>query len=118
VYNREKSKILTLVASGARTATVASEGSGIFGQYDDLLLCLKITAATSTSTILLSYQVSFDQGVTWLTHSSMTVSAGGGAAENIFLNVTACGSMGRVNCVYGGAGTITFAVYADLKKHG
>lgn len=115
MYNREKSKLLTLVASASRSATFASDGSAIFGQYDELFLFLDVTVVASTGTITVNYQVSFDNGATWQTHTAMTISAG---VSQRSVKVTGCCGYGRVNCVYGGAGNITFAVYADLKKIG
>jgi len=114
-YNRGKNMILTLVPSASRGATFNSDGSGIFGNFDELFLFLDVTVVASTGTIQVNYQVSFDQGATWQTHTAMTISAG---VSQRSVKVTGCCSYGRVNCVYAGAGNVTFAVYADLKKVG
>jgi hypothetical protein len=106
---------LTLIPSASRTATITSAGDKLASQYDELLLALNVTVVASTGTVLVDYQVSFDDGTTWLTHSSMTISAG---VSTRFLNVSKIGAMGRVLCTYGGAGAITFAVYAVYKKIG
>lgn len=103
---------MVLLASASRSATISSVGDKLAAQYDELLLCINVSTG-GTSTWVLNYQVSFDDGTTWLTHSSVGPSSGNQA---LFLNVSKIGAMGRVNCVYGGSGSGIFAVYGVYKK--
>ena len=117
VYGK-KTRIRNDFPSAARTSTVASEGSALPEAFDEALLMINITAVSGTvPTLVVSYQVSPDDGTTWFTKSSTaTLNATG---QTLVTLPDTIGRFYRLNAVIGGTTpSFTFAAWVEFKRTG
>jgi hypothetical protein len=111
-----KSRIFSAAASAARTTSSNSGAIGVVENFDEMLVCLEVSAASAADTLDLAYQVSPDGGATWITHTAFAQVTAAGTA---LLKLENLGTLGRIAWTIGGASpSFTFAVWLVCKRRG
>lgn len=111
--------VLTSIAMGASSAaTFASAGDSTVSQYDEAIIAVVTTTASGTSpTLDILYEISPDNGATWIPYVSVATVTAAGTKQTQIPNCI--GSMYRILASIGGTTpSFTYAVYLILKRRG
>jgi hypothetical protein len=104
-----------LLIVSAQTTTQQTTKAYDAGEFDDAIVYINITNV-GTATLIVNYQISPDDGVTWFTLATTgatPLSANGQTALAVHRPIGCCW---RVQGVYGGTGPISYILNVEFAK--